>query len=195
MTDINLNKDQLRVRMRTVRKALSDAERLQIDSAICKRVCDTLQFQEAEQVLTYVSMGFEVDTRHLIQYAWDAGKAVFAPRCVGLRTMRWFQIESFTGLQKSSFGVEEPLEDSSVEYIPSSDENALALVPGLAFDLQGYRLGYGGGFYDTFLAQFSGLSFGLCRSIQLVDNLRTQGVIGEYDKPVDYVITEDTFHG
>ena len=132
MTDINLNKDQLRVRMRTVRKALSDAERLQIDSAICKRVCDTLQFQEAEQVLTYVSMGFEVDTRHLIQCAWDAGKAVFAPRCVGLRTMRWFQIESFTGLQKSSFGVEEPLEDSSVEYIPSSDENALALVPGLA---------------------------------------------------------------
>lgn len=72
------------------------------------------------------------------------------------------------------------------EVFPAVLPLALALVPGLAFDAAGFRLGYGGGFYDTFLPTFPGTSMGLCRAAQLADHLPHE----DYDMPVDEVVTE-----
>ncbi|WP_165170164.1 5-formyltetrahydrofolate cyclo-ligase [Adlercreutzia sp. ZJ242] len=69
---------------------------------------------------------------------------------------------------------------------------ALAIVPGLAFDAQGFRIGYGGGFYDAFLAAFPGTSVGLCREASLLPSLRAQGALDAHDRPVDIVLAESS---
>lgn len=114
-------------------------------------------------------------------------KVVALPRVVpGTRAMRWFSVDSLEGLERSPFGVEEPPADAAREVFPAVLPLALALVPGLAFDAAGFRLGYGGGFYDTFLPTFPGTSMGLCRAAQLADHLPHE----DYDMPVDEVVTE-----
>ena len=95
-------------------------------------------------------------------------------------------MDSLDCLERSSFGVEEPPADPAREVTPRDFHTPVALVPGLAFDREGYRLGYGGGFYDTFLPTFPGTSMGLCRAAQLADHLPHE----DYDMPVDEVVTE-----
>ena len=141
-------------------------------------------------MLPYLSMGAEIDTRGIIERAWQAGKTVALPRCTGPRQMRWFRVESLDNLQKSAFGVEEPPIDDATEQLLTTGERMVAIVPGFTFDDAGYRLGYGGGFYDTFLADFDGPSIGLCRSAMRADDLSALGVIGEYDLPVTKVVSE-----
>lgn len=183
-------KDALRARMREARKAIPANERARIDAAICEHACATPEFQQAQVVLTYLSMGAEVDTRGIIQRAWQAGKTVALPRCIGPRAMCWFRVTSLDNLQKSAFGVEEPPADDATEQLLATGERMIAIVPGFTFDDNGYRLGYGGGFYDTFLSGFDGPSIGLCRSAMRVDDLSALGAIGEYDLPVTAVISD-----
>lgn len=178
------------MRMKAVRRAIPADERAAIDAAICERICALPQFQEADVVLTYLSFGAEIDTRGIIERAWSLGKAVALPRCVGPRRMRWFRVASLDNLETSSFGVDEPRIDEAAEQHLTAEKDMVALVPGLAFDERGYRLGYGGGFYDTLLSDFAGASVGLCRQAQFVKSLEELGVIGEFDLPVDIVITE-----
>ena len=190
MDTISARKEALRARMKSLRGAISADERKAVDRAICANVLAMPQFETADVVLTYLSFGAEVDTRGIIEESWRAGKEVAIPRCVGPRRMRWFRITGFDDLEKSPFGVEEPRIDDAAELLVSKGGSMVALVPALAFDRRGYRLGYGGGFYDTFLAEFSGKSIGLCRSAQFAESLDDLGVIGEYDAPVDFVATD-----
>ncbi len=130
-------------------------------------------------------------TRGIIQRAWDAGKTVALPWCVpGTHEMRWFKIESFDDLVRSPLGVEEPQPIDENEQLLGTGERCLALVPGLTFDAAGYRLGYGGGFYDTFLAKFNGVSVGLCREAQFSQDLVAEGIIDAHDLPAQLVVTE-----
>jgi len=184
-------KDALRARFRQVRHDLGSDARAAADVAICERIAGMPQWRDAALVLTYLSFGAEVDTRGIIRRAWDADKVVALPRCVPhTRLMEWYRVESLDGLVRSPFGVEEPGPDPALLVDPLADATSLALVPGLTFDAAGYRLGYGGGFYDTFLTVYPGTSVGLCRNAQLVDDLRALGVIDAHDLPVDAVVTE-----
>ena len=170
--DATTGKALMRAQFKAVREELSVGERCAIDEAIARNVAALPEFAAADGVFTYLSFGAEVDTRELIQRAWEAGKTVCLPRVVpSTREMRWYAVESFDGLVRSSFGVEEPPDDPSREVRPAVFACPVALVPGLAFDREGFRLGYGGGFYDTFLPAFPGTSIGLIRACQLVDRL------------------------
>ena len=180
------DKNQLRRHFKAVRAGLLEGERRAIDAAIAGNVAGLPEFAEADGVFTYLSFGAEVDTRILIECAWTVGKAVALPRVVpGTRQMRWYAVDSLDCLERSSFGVEEPPADPAREVTPRDFHTPVALVPGLAFDREGYRLGYGG-FYDTFLPTFPGTSMGLCRAAQLADHLPHE----DYDMPVDEVVTE-----
>ncbi len=181
------DKNQLRRHFKAVRAGLLEGERRAIDAAIAGNVAGLPEFAEADGVFTYLSFGAEVDTRILIECAWTVGKTVALPRVVpGTRQMRWYAVDSLDCLERSSFGVEEPPADPAREVTPVDFACPVALVPGLAFDGAGYRLGYGGGFYDTFLPTFPGTSMGLCRAAQLADHLPHE----DYDMPVDEVVTE-----
>lgn len=184
-------KRALRQRFRQVRRDLGEQDRAEVDAAIEARVCALAEFARAEVLLTYLDVGAEVRTRGIIECAWDEGKVVALPRCVpGTREMRWYRVTSFEGLERSKLGIEEPMPVDENELLLGTGERMLALVPGLTFDAEGYRLGYGGGFYDTFLARFDGVSVGLCREVQMSASLRDEGVIDEHDLPVQLVVTE-----
>ncbi len=184
-------KRELRRRLRAARAALDVGERMREDGGISDAVAKLAVWSECRVVYAYLSFGSEVDTRSLILRAWQEGKLVALPWCVpGTRQMRWFRVNSLDGLVKSSLGVEEPVPDPTLELDGRGDTQALALVPGLAFDKRGFRLGYGAGFYDGFLAAFRGYSVGLCRHATLVDDLAELGVLEPHDRAVDLVVTE-----
>lgn len=184
-----MDKAGLRKHFKELRASIPAAERAKIDERIAHNVLALPAWQEANLVLPYLSFGAEVETRTLIKAAWSAGKTVALPRCVGgTRTMKWYRIENFDGLEKSSLGVDEPPENPACEVDPAAYAHALVLVPGLTFDTNGFRLGYGGGFYDTFLKDFEGTSVGLCRRCQLSKEVPA---LDPHDLAVDLVVTDE----
>lgn len=189
---VDERKKELRARYKQLRRELGEEGRSLADAGIESALIALPEFAQAEVLLAYLDFGPEVRTRGIIQAAWDAGKIVALPWCVpGTHEMRWYRVSTFDALVKSKLGMEEPVPDPANEQHLGTGQRMLALVPGLTFDAAGYRLGYGGGFYDTFLAKFDGASVGLCRKAAWCDNLRAQGVIDEHDLPVDVVVTEE----
>ena len=104
--------------------------------------------------------------------------------------MEWYQVDSFDGLETSSMGMDEPVADPE-KLVKEFTERSISLVPGLTFDPHGYRMGYGGGFYDTFLADFPGTSIGLCREPQMSQSVACRE---SHDLPVALVITDKRVH-
>ena len=185
-------KQELRERAKALRSALAPEERAEADALIFAGVLSLPEYARAETILAYLDFGTEVRTRDIIVQAWAAGKAVALPRAdAGSRRLVWYEVESFDGLIRSTLGVEEPDPEGSLELDPNGCGRALALVPGLIFDEAGYRLGYGGGYYDAFLAGFDGACAGLCREAQMVRDLRAASAVAEHDLPVGIVVTEE----
>lgn len=142
-------------------------------------------YQKARQVLLYLSKGSEVDTWKVFARALAEGKEVYAPRCLdGEGTMGFFQVTSPQELLQGRFGLWEPDPRRCAPW--RRREGALCLVPGIAFDRQGYRLGYGKGYYDRFLAGFSGTAAGLCFRELALERLPR----GPQDRRVDVLVTE-----
>lgn len=188
---VDIRKKELRKRFRTIRKELGEERRSELDARIEENLASLPEFAEMDVLLAYLDFGPEVRTRGIIQRAWEAGKTVALPWCVpGTHEMRWFKVTSFDDLVRSSLGVEEPRPIDENEQLLGTGQRMMALVPGLTFDATGYRLGYGGGFYDTFLAKFDGVSVGLCREAQFSGDLVSEGIIDAHDLPAQLVVTE-----
>lgn len=186
-----MSKAEVRRGMRAARAAQAAADRAAEDEAIRARVRSLSAWQRAELVLAYVSRGSEVETRRLMCDAWDEGKEVAVPRCVAPGRIAWARIASFGELAPGFCGIDEPVDSAPVVDDSELPATALTLVPGLAFDRYCRRLGAGGGYYDRFLARFPGMSVGLCRRCQLVDDLAARGAIGPCDLSLDLVATPD----
>ena len=184
---MSCQKAELRKRMRALRKP--DAH----DDDFVDVVCELAEFKNTHTILTYASFGSEVPTDDIMRRAWLAGKRVVLPRCgAEPQSLTWHMVESLEGLVRSSFGMREPPFDRSTQLDPQDvgPGDALALVPGICFDERGYRLGYGGGYYDVFLGGFCGTSIGLCREAELLASLADLGVLEAHDRPVDLVVTQ-----
>lgn len=179
-------KAALRRRLRAERDALDEAERASADAAVTMMVTGLAAYKNCAVIACYKSFGSEVSSQALIEDAWAYGKKVALPRTDPTTSrLRWFSVDSFDGLERGSWGIEEPPLNPNCEV--TLDVQTLLVVPGLSFDRQGYRLGYGGGYYDRVLASFPGVSVGLCRSGQL----REEALPHEaYDLPVSLVVTD-----
>lgn len=183
--DIREYKNSLRTMFRTRRQSVADDERQALDSNILTRLTRLNQYKNARQVLAYVSVHDEVDTRALIEKAIRDGKRVAVPRCVpNTRQMEFYYINSIDELEPGMFGVPEPNPEKSELMTDFSD--SVCIVPGICFDKKGYRLGYGKGYYDRFLCNYNGTTIGLCYSICTKYNL----IHGKFDRRSDIVITE-----
>ena len=188
---VDERKNALRVHYKQARRDLGADGRAAADASIEANLLATPEYARAEVLLAYLDFGPEVRTRGIIKAAWAAGKVVALPWCVpGTHEMRWYRVSGFDALVKSKLGMEEPVPDPACEQLLGTGERMLALVPGLTFDVAGYRLGYGGGFYDTFLAGFDGVSVGLCREATWSCDLRAEGIIDAHDLPVQVVVSE-----
>lgn len=178
----------VRAHMKAVRSRLSEDDRASASERIAREVISGEAYRRAKTIFSYLSFGTEVETRGIIRQAWTDGKVVALPRCTGPRALRWYRATSFEGLEKSRYGMWEPPQDPAAEVRPEAAVPSLAIVPGLAFDGSGMRLGYGGGYYDAFLTSFSGVAVGVCFSGQLIPSLSAYGLIEPHDQPVSQVI-------
>lgn len=188
MMNIKSEKEKLRKKYRELRLAFTKEQKEEYDAAILDRVTSLVQYKQSRLILTYVSKDIEVDTLRLIDRALSQGKRVAVPKCIdGTRNMRFYYISGVHDLEKSTFGVLEPRIDVCA---PADDtDGGFCIVPGMAFDSKGYRLGYGKGYYDRFLSDFDGVTAGLCYSDCIKWNLPR----GRYDRAVDFIITERFF--
>ena len=180
-------KAQLRTECRQRRKAMTAQEKDQADSLIFQRARDILQSRWGNYLYCYVSMpGTEVDTLQLIDLALEKQVPVVVPKCVtGSCTLEHYLIEDRRQLQKGFYGIMEP--DPSVCRKIEAPHEGVCIVPGLAFDITGVRMGYGKGYYDRFLAEFQGLKIGLCYEHCFF----TQRIPHEpFDAVMDIVVTD-----
>lgn len=137
-------------------------------------------YRNAKTIYGYLPYNQEVRTTPILERALQDGKQVAVPKVYG-EEMRFIALEDLTQVEKGYAGIPEPIADGPV----ADDPKALVLMPGLAFDAQGHRIGYGGGFYDKFLAAETGHpTVALCYDFQLLDKLETE----EFDVPVDLVL-------
>lgn len=188
-----MEKEEVRAHYKQLRDSLSEEERWNSDDIIIDRFLELNAYKNAEYILTYLSMGSEVETRGIIQKAWEDGKTVALPRCIpSTNKMEWYRVESLDNLVETALGIWEPVRDPEYFVDVHAIKHALCVVPGLTFDRVGYRLGYGGGYYDVFLADFMGISVGLCRD----DFISEQSLRYEsHDVSVDMVLTETEIEG
>ncbi|MCL1949148.1 MAG: 5-formyltetrahydrofolate cyclo-ligase [Turicibacter sp.] len=142
----------------------------------------TPQWQNAKTIGTTISMGFEVDTGPIIHQAFKEGKAVALPRVESPGLMAFYLWQAGDPLIASKFGILEP-DPLHAEKIPP-ECIGLLVVPGIAFGLRGFRIGFGGGFYDRYLAAFHGDTVALALPWQI----RSGWVSGIHDIPVGLVL-------
>lgn len=180
-------KKELRKQMLAKRAGLFPWQRDEYSKAICQRVIQLPLFKQSQKILFYLSFRSEASLFHAMQYAWRTGKEVIVPRVNEDRqTMSYYRINSFKELIVGTYGILEP--KPSADRRVSPEELELLLVPGVAFDRKGYRLGYGGGYYDRFLAKWPHMiPIGIAFSIQLVDSVFPE----PHDIPMKAVITEN----
>lgn len=144
-------KKQIRRRVLARRDALTSQEQWRASCLITERLMGHQWFYRAGSLLCYVSYGSELDTRELIREALRLGKEVYVPKVEENRRMDFFRIGALEELQPGFHGILEPPDTARI-YAGERAERTLMLMPGVAFDLYGNRLGYGGGYYDRYLA-------------------------------------------
>ena len=137
-------------------------------------------YRQANTIYGYLPYNQEVRTVSMLERAIRDGKRVAVPKVYG-QEMKFIYLEDFNRVEKGYAGIPEPVEDGPV----ANDTTALVLMPGLAFDPRGHRIGYGGGFYDKFLAaEPNHPTLALCYGFQMLPQIPVE----EYDVPVDCVL-------
>ncbi len=182
---VHEQKKLLRRELIARRSQLDAAERKAADEIIYRKLLSLKKVQNASAVLCYVSAHSEVDTRRFIENCLELKKTVAAPKCLDGQSMVFKVIDSLSDLESGMYGIDEPkayCRDISRERFCGS----VLIVPGLSFDKDGYRLGYGKGYYDRFISRYDGYCIGLCRKDFLTDSVLRD----EYDMPVSLVITD-----
>ena len=183
--DIRKIKTDMRARYRERRSAMSKDMKKEKDNLIFSKLTGSLQYIQAEIILTYVSTEIEIDTLKIIEHSISCGKIVAVPRCIdGTRNMEFYIIKSLDDLSLGTFSVLEPDPDKCK--ILKEYGKSVCLVPGLVFDFEGYRLGYGKGYYDRFLSRYTGTTVGLCYSMCITKKVPR----GKFDSHCDYLISE-----
>ncbi|MEH7086164.1 5-formyltetrahydrofolate cyclo-ligase [Neobacillus drentensis] len=153
---------------------------------IAGRLYDDQDWKEAQVIGITISKKPEVDTYQIIERAWELGKQVVVPKCDPKeKKMTFRRITDFSQLETVYYGLLEPIE--SLTNPMSADRIDLIIVPGLAYTREGYRLGFGGGYYDRYLQNYNGKTLSLAFAEQLVPQFHVE----EHDIPVSKIITNN----
>lgn len=177
-------KKQIRKTLLARRAALSETMRYDASQSIQAAVVNIPEYYSAGSVAMYIPIRGEVDTGVLLADALVSGKKVYLP-VVGLHGLLFRQIFSTADLVPGAFGIAEPHYSMPAA---APEEIDLFLLPGVGFDLNGHRVGYGKGFYDKTLHRMEGKGclFALAYEVQIVESLASEG----HDVRVDRIITE-----
>ena len=138
-------KKVIRKQVFAARKAHTDQQIDDWSRKIAETVTALPEYSNSRRILAYADYNHEVMTKYIIEAAWNDGKEVAVPKVVG-QDMVFYKLTDFAQLEKGYFGIPEPARGEIVQW-----EEALMIMPGVAFDRQNHRVGYGGGFYDKYL--------------------------------------------
>ena len=175
-----MDKKELRRTIREQKRAMTQEQIISASARLGELFAETEQYKAARSIYGYLPYNQEVRTVPILERALADGKRVAVPKVIG-EQMRFIWMEDLSLVEKGYSGIPEPIADDPV----ADDPTALVLMPGLAFDPQGHRIGYGGGFYDRFLAQEpEHPTVALCYSFQMLPSLETEA----FDIPVDLVL-------
>ena len=187
--DLNAQKQAARRAARQQLAQISPQEFSAIGAAMWQTLQAQPAWQSAESVFCFVGALHEPDTMPILQGALSAGKQLLVPRIAGLGQMQLVPLQSLEQLQPGAFGILEP--GQALPAVPAGSGVQLAVLPCLAATRSGARLGHGGGYYDRFLANYSGQRLILCPEALLAQSLPT----GPLDEPAQAVLTEKALYG
>ncbi|WP_352418682.1 5-formyltetrahydrofolate cyclo-ligase [Proteiniborus sp.] len=183
-----MDKRTLRSEILNKRKALSKEEVINKSSDISSLLFSTEQYKNSKYIMCYIDFRNEVRTEEIIKSALNEGKNIIIPiSVVETKQLILSQLMDYDKeLEAGTYGILEPKKEFIREVNPELID--LVLMPGVAFDRRGYRIGYGGGYYDRFLTKIDDPvpKIALAFELQMVPHVRE----GRYDLPVDYIITE-----
>lgn len=178
-------KKTLRARVRQETAALTRQECQESDRALFVRFLSLPQVQQADTLFLFWGIpGREPETEQLVRELTRQGKRVGLPRMLPGHQMEVRQFDPRIPLKQAAFGIWEPSEEAP---LLEKRDLALALIPAVCYDRLGYRLGFGGGYYDRWLEDFSGRTVGLCRGVLLQERVPVEA----HDAQVEVLLTEE----
>jgi 5-formyltetrahydrofolate cyclo-ligase len=186
MENLAKPKNQLRQEIKAKLASLSPQEFSAFNSAIEQRFFELPIIRDSQQIMLYYSIGREVTTAALISKLLQMGKTIALPACTSDKNLRAGIIHNLNELVPGIFGLSEP-PVLAQEVDPAALD--LIVIPGVAFDREGFRLGHGAGYYDRFLIRTSGYKLGLAYDLQIIDHLPA----ASHDVPVHALLTPSRY--
>ena len=175
-----MDKKELRKQIRELKRAMTEEQIVSSSQRLGELFLASEFYKNAKTIYGYLPYNQEVRTVPMLEQAIKDGKRVAVPKCYG-DEMRFIYMDDLSLVENGYANIPEPVADDPV----AEDKTALVLMPGMAFTKNGDRMGYGGGFYDKFLAaEPDHPTLALCYDFQMVESLPTE----EYDIPVDCVL-------
>ena len=175
-----MDKTALRNEIKQKKRAMTQEQIVAASEKLAQLLYASEAYRQAKSIYGYLPYNQEVRTTPMLEQAQRDGKRVAVPKCYGSE-MKFIWLDDMRRVEKGYCGIPEPIEDGPI----ADDPTALVLMPGLAFDPEGHRIGYGGGFYDKFLENEPGHpKLALCYEFQMLPELETQA----HDIPVDWVL-------
>lgn len=174
-------KKELRTNYKKMRNEIPEETREELSAEICGHILGSRLYQQAEIIFAYYPLGNEVSLLPVIEDALSNGKRIAFPKVEG-EDMEFYQVKELTELKEGYYHVMEPVTESAAE-----EEDALVLTPGVVFDMDGNRIGYGKGFYDRYLDRHPEcITLGIAYEAQIVESFEAD----MRDKRMDYIVTE-----
>ena len=181
-----MGKREIRQRIITLRNNLTKEERKESNHIITKKIIKSDIYKNAKSIFIYVSYSSEVDTIEIINDALALNKEVYVPKIYkDKEEMEAVRIHNLDNMIVDEWGILEP---AYVDKNLIGDKFDLIIMPGVAFDMKGNRIGYGGGYYDKYIDKYEGevKLLALAFNIQIINNIESE----PHDIKMDYIITE-----
>jgi 5-formyltetrahydrofolate cyclo-ligase len=178
------NKCQLRDEMKQQLLKMEEADYRLFCSEIKEKLIQSKEWNEATTIGITIATGREIETLPIIEAGWKQGKRMAVPKCFPKKKqLKFYQINNFQEVEDSFYGLKEPI--TTVTPFVKKEQIDLLIVPGLIFDRYGFRIGFGGGYYDRYLADYNNETVALAFGFQILDEIPREA----YDRPVRTVIT------
>ena len=184
-----MDKNYIRKEILKTRDDIEVVLKKEYDSIIFKRLINSDTYKNANKIFTYISFGSEVDTKEFIKYALSDNKEIYVPKTdKGKREMVAMTINSLDNMGVDKWGILEP---KTVEEDKIGEEFDLIIMPGVAFDKFGNRIGYGGGYYDKYISRknIKCPKIALAYDLQIIDKIQCE----EHDIKADGIISNKEF--
>ncbi len=193
-----MTKQEIRNEVTNKKRLMTTQEIENLSLILVDKFCDLDEYKNASCIFAYMPYNQEVNTKHIIERALKDGKKVAVPKTLASGDtcnkkgeiipdyMEFIYIDSFDELKKGYMGIPEPVFD---EKMVAHEKEVLILMPGLAFDKDNNRIGYGGGFYDKYLSSHKETHFvkiAVCFAFQFYESIPTDS----YDEKMDFVLTQ-----